>query len=430
MTRLNVQLLLTGDELMTGDILDTNSMAVADALMPLGLVLSRKVVVGDALPQLVSEIESITKQADVLIINGGLGPTIDDLTAEALAAVIGQPIQEHPQAMAELQAWCERRNYPLNGPNKKQAMLPRGVEIVSNQTGSAPGFKVSHNDCIIVCTPGVPSELAVMLESGIVPLLTELLSTLFGESYTQIKKFQVFGMGESTVQRILAENYPQWPDDIELGFRAAFPMLEVKLTAHSKNGIKLLPEWQSKVEDQLAGHIVAQGNVSLPETLVGLLTDQKKTVALAESCTGGLIASKVTSVAGSSQVFEAGIVSYSNEIKHSVLGVSKDTLKKEGAVSESVVLEMAKGVLALSGSDYAIAVSGVAGPGGGTKEKPVGTCWIAWGTKDALKAKCLFIPVGREQFQQFISSAALDLIRRDILGVEDAPLYFSKNNRK
>lgn len=427
MSHLNVQLLLTGDELMAGDILDTNSMAVADALMPLGLVLSRKVVVGDALPQLVSEIESITKQADVLIVNGGLGPTIDDLTAEALAAVIGQPIQEHPQAMAELQAWCERRNYPLNGPNKKQAMLPRGVEIVSNQTGSAPGFKVSHNDCIIVCTPGVPSELAVMLESGIAPLLTELLSTLFGESYTQIKKFQVFGVGESPVQRILAENYPQWPDDIELGFRAAFPMLEVKLTAHSKNGIKLLPEWQSKVEDQLAGHIVAQGNVSLPEALVTLLSDQKKTLALAESCTGGLIASKLTSVAGSSQVFDAGIVSYSNEIKHKVLGVSQATLAEHGAVSEHVVLEMAEGVLALSQSDYAIAVSGVAGPGGGTPDKPVGTCWVAWGKKGALKTKCLFFPAERELFQQYIATAALDLIRRDLLSIDAEPLYFSRS---
>jgi len=266
-----------------------------------------------------------------------------------------------------------------------------------------------------------------MLESGIAPLLTELLSTLFGESYTQIKKYQVFGVGESPVQRILAENYPQWPDDIELGFRAAFPMLEVKLTAHSKNGIKLLPEWQSKVEDQLAGHIVAQGNVSLPETLVTLLSDQKKTLALAESCTGGLIASKLTSVAGSSQVFDAGIVSYSNEIKHKVLGVSQATLAEHGAVSEHVVLEMAEGVLALSQSDYAIAVSGVAGPGGGTPDKPVGTCWVAWGKKGALKTKCLFFPAERELFQQYIATAALDLIRRDLLSIDAEPLYFSRS---
>ncbi len=422
MGHLNVQLLLTGDELMTGDILDTNSMAVADALMPLGLVLSRKVVVGDALSQLAAEIEAMTQQADVLIVNGGLGPTIDDLTAQALANVIGQPLQEHPQAMAELQAWCDRRNYPLNGPNKKQALLPKGVDIVSNHTGSAAGFKVTHNDCMVICTPGVPSELSVMLEKGIVPLLSNLVI----DDHTQIEKYQVFGMGESSVQRIFEEVYPNWPPEIELGFRAAFPMLEVKLTAHSASGIRLLPEWQLKIETQLAEHIIARGKILLPEKLVALLSAQNKTLALAESCTGGLIASKITSVAGSSRVFEAGIVSYSNEIKHKVLGVSQKTLTEFGAVSEAVVLEMAQGVLDISGSDYAVAVSGVAGPGGGTVDKPVGTCWVAWGESGELKTKCLFFPAERELFQQYIATASLDLIRRDLLGITDTPFYFSK----
>jgi len=426
MSQLNVQLLLTGDELMTGDITDTNSTLISDTLMPLGIVLHRKVVVGDQLAQLVSEIEYLSQSADVLIVNGGLGPTIDDLTAEALSIVIDQPLAEHKQAMAELSAWCERRNFPLNGPNKKQALLPVGVDIISNETGSAPGFSITHNQCLIMCTPGVPSELKDMMRNGIVPLLANRVK----DNHTQIEKYHVFGMGESTVQRLMAETYPDWPSEIELGFRAAFPMLEVKLTVRNKARASMLAALTLKVKATLGNHIVSSGSVALADVVVNLLISNNKKLSLAESCTGGLIASKVTSVAGSSQVFEAGIVSYSNEIKHSVLGVSKDTLKKEGAVSESVVLEMAKGVLALSGSDYAIAVSGVAGPGGGTKEKPVGTCWIAWGTKDALKAKCLFIPVGREQFQQFISSAALDLIRRDILGVEDAPLYFSKNNRK
>ena len=420
--QLNVQLLLTGDELMTGDILDTNSMMVADALMPLGLVLSRKVVVGDQLALLVSEIDAISNQADVLIVNGGLGPTIDDLTAEALAKVISKPIKEHPQALAELTAWCKRRNYPLNGPNKKQAMLPEGVDIVSNQTGSAPGFKTTHNNCLIICTPGVPSELMNMLETEIIPLLSHLVE----DDFTKIEKYQVFGMGESSVQRLMEETYPDWPAEIELGFRAAFPMLEVKLTAHSQQGANLLPAWQKKVEAQLASHIIGKGNLSLEQSLVSLLADNHKTLALAESCTGGLIASKVTSVAGSSQVFEAGIVSYSNTIKNKILDVAQSTLDKHGAVSEAVVLEMADGVLALSGSDYAVAVSGVAGPGGGSDDKPVGTCWLAWGEKGKLKTKRLFFPASRELFQQYIASAALDLVRREILELEDEPFYFSK----
>jgi nicotinamide-nucleotide amidase len=422
MTHLNVQLLLTGDELMTGDIIDTNSIMVADALMPLGLVLQRKVVVGDQLTALVNEIESLSKSADVLIVNGGLGPTIDDLTAQALGQVIQQPLQVHQQAMGQLSAWCKRRNYPLNEPNKKQAILPVGVDIVENETGSAPGFKINHNNCLIICTPGVPSELNTMLNSGIVPLL-KILSP---NEYTKVAKYQVFGVGESTVQKMLAAAFPQWPEEIELGFRAAFPMLEVKLTVRSKEGADSLALWQSNVEAILAGHIIATGDVGLAEELVKQLIIKNKTLALAESCTGGLIASKVTSVAGSSQVFEAGVVSYSNRVKHKVLGVSNETLLQHGAVSEQVVLEMAKGVLALSGSDYAVAVSGVAGPGGGSEDKPVGTCWIAWGAKEALKTHRLFFPGNREYFQQYIATGALDLIRRELLQIEEAPLYFSR----
>ncbi|MFT6154696.1 MAG: nicotinamide-nucleotide amidase [Bermanella sp.] len=422
MAQLNVQLLLTGDELMTGDIIDTNSIKVADALMPLGLVLQRKVVVGDQLKALVNEIQMLSKTADVLIINGGLGPTIDDLTAQALAEAIQQPLQVHDQAMADLTAWCKRRNYPLNEPNKKQAILPVGVEIVSNETGSAPGFKINHNNCEIICTPGVPSELERMLKTGIVPLL----KALSPNEYTRVAKYQVFGLGESSVQKILAETFPLWPEDVELGFRAAFPMLEVKLTVRSKHGVNALATWMSHVETTLSAHIIGKGDIGLPEQLVRLLIAKNKTLALAESCTGGLIASKVTSVAGSSQVFEAGIVSYSNSIKHKILAVKERTLLEHGAVSKEVVIEMANGVLNISGSDYAVAVSGVAGPGGGSDEKPVGTCWIAWGANNALKTKKLFFPGSREYFQQYIAMVALDLIRRELLAIEEQPLYFSK----
>jgi nicotinamide-nucleotide amidase len=407
---------------MTGDIIDTNSIKVADALMPLGIVLQRKVVVGDKLTTLVNEIQTLSESADVLIINGGLGPTIDDLTAQALAEVVQQPLQIHQQAMTELAAWCERRNYPLNEPNKKQAMLPAGVDIVSNETGSAPGFRIHHNHCEIICTPGVPSELDRMLQTGIVPLLKDLTSN----EYTQVQKYQVFGLGESAVQKMLEEAFPQWPEKIELGFRAAFPMLEVKLTVRSQEGVDGLAAWMKNVEATLGGHIIANGNTHLPEQLVKLLIIKNKTLALAESCTGGLIASKITSVAGSSQVFEAGIVSYSNSIKQKVLAVKSDTLLTYGAVSEQVVIEMANGIFKISGSDYAIAVSGVAGPGGGSEEKPVGTCWIAWGTQDKLKTQKLFFPGSREYFQQYIATAALDLIRRDLLEIKEAPWYFSK----
>lgn len=422
---LNVQLLLTGDELMTGDIVDSNSVMIADALMPLGLVLSRKVVVGDKLSVLVKEIEGVTKQADVLIVNGGLGPTIDDLTAEALAQVLDVPLEEHAVAMAQLSAWCERRNYPLNGPNKKQARLPKGVGIIENPVGSAPGFKMIHNGCLIMCTPGVPIELDAMLTSGIVPQLKGMCD----HAFTQIKKYQVFGMGEAPLQKIIEESYPDWPQEIELGFRAAFPILDVKLTARSQAGIDLLPVWQTKIESTLGAHslgeVTDEESTGMAQHVVTLLAEKNQTLTTAESCTGGLIASKITSVSGSSNVFEAGIVSYSNAIKHKVLGVSQETLKQHGAVSEEVVLQMAAGALDISGADYGVAVSGIAGPGGGSEDKPVGTCWLAWGTKASLKAVKLFYPSNRAYFQDYIATAALDVIRRDILEVKETPRYFS-----
>ncbi len=422
MKKLDIQLLLTGDELMSGDVLDSNSCMMADILKQKGLVFSRKVTVGDSLDLLVREIERLSQDSDVLIINGGLGPTIDDKTAEALALVVNQPLQEHPVALSQLQSWCEKRGYELNGPNRKQALLPKDVNILHNPTGSAPGFSILHNDCLIMCTPGVPSEVKSMLQKSIMPIL----DTMNPGAFTQVVRLQVFGMGESGMQKLITESLPDWPENIELGFRAAFPQVEVKLTVHDKQAAQLLPYWQEQVELLLGAHIIGEGASQLPEIIVSLLQAQTSQVTLAESCTGGLIAAKVTSMSGSSQVFEGGIVSYSNDIKMRILKVKEATLQKEGAVSQGVVQEMAQGAMALTGAKWSIAVSGIAGPSGGTPEKPVGTVWLAWGQKDKLKTQKLFYPGSREYFQEFIASAALDLLRRELLGIKEEPYYFTR----
>ena len=422
MTKLNIQLLLTGDELMSGDVLDSNSCMMADILKQKGLVFSRKVTVGDNLDLLVREIEHLSKDSDVLIINGGLGPTIDDKTAQALGLVVQQPLQEHPDALSQLKSWCESRGYELNGPNRKQALLPKGVDILHNPTGSAPGFSITHNNCLIMCTPGVPSEVKAMLQQSIMPVL----DTMNPGAFTQVVRLQVFGMGESGMQKLITESLPDWPDNIELGFRAAFPQVEVKLTVHDEQAAKALPFWQEQVERLLGAHIIGEGGSQLPNILVSLLQKQNSQVTLAESCTGGLIAAKVTSVSGSSEVFEGGFVSYSNRIKTRILNVKEQTLQADGAVSEKVVQEMAQGAIALSHAKWSIAVSGVAGPNGGTTEKPVGTVWLAWGQKDNMKTQKLFYPGSREYFQEFIASAALDLLRRELLGLKEEPFYFTK----
>ena len=422
MTKLNIQLLLTGDELMSGDVLDSNSCMMADILKMQGLVLQRKVTVGDNLELLIEEIESLSQGADILIINGGLGPTVDDKTAEALASVINQPLTLHEEAMAHLVEWCAARGFELNEPNKKQALLPDGVAIVHNPIGSAPGFSITHNDCLILATPGVPSEAKSMLTESIMPILAQMSP----DAKTQVKRLQVFGIGESTLQRTINESLPDWPDNIELGFRAAFPQVEVKLTVHDEAGVKALPQWQAKLESLFGAHILGEGEIQLPELVVSLLKQQQKQLTLAESCTGGLIAAKITSVAGASQVFEGGFVTYSNTIKEKVLGVSREHLISEGAVSEPVVRDMALGALKVASANLAVAVSGIAGPGGGSEEKPVGTVWLAWGSEDKMKSQELYYPGSRDYFQEYVASAALDLIRRELLEIEEAPWYFKR----
>lgn len=429
---LNIQFLLTGTELMVGDIVDTNSVMLAQSLKDNGAEVTRKVTLGDDFDGLVAEIHHISQQADVLIINGGLGPTEDDLTAEALAKVIVQPLEENSEALIHLEAWCEKRGFRLEGANRKQVLLPKGTEIIPNSVGSAVGFSTLHNDCLIMCTPGVPSELKVMWQDEILPVLKPRLPNL---DKVKTLKLHAFGIGESAIQNFFNRELSDWPSEIEVGYRAASPFVEVKLTTRNIAAEKVLPAWEKKITDLLAGHVVSITDaesrefVSMEKHLVDLLLKHKQMITTAESCTGGLIASNITRVPGSSSVFEAGYVTYSNRIKSELLNVEEKTLIKHGAVSEPVVIEMAEGALKASGADWVVAVSGIAGPSGGSDDKPVGTVWICWGRLGDLKTKCLVYPTNRIQFQRFIANVGLDLIRREILKIKDKPSYFSRTGK-
>jgi nicotinamide-nucleotide amidase len=422
---MRINLLLTGDELMSGDTVDSNSSMIARQLTPLGWRIQQKLTIGDDLPRLVAAMQQLSRDCDLLLINGGLGPTVDDLTAEALAAAAATPLAEHPVALEHLQLWCGERGISLNAANRKQALLPQGCEIVANPVGSAVGFSLRLNGCLVICTPGVPRELDAMLEQIILPSLR----ASFPVGAAHVKRFALLGIGESQLQQRISDTIPDWPDSVGLGFRAGFPFLELKLTTASADDETLLAPLLERLQPLIADSVIADVPASstafsLPEELIKLLTARKKHIAVAESCTGGLIAAQLTAIAGSSQVFEGGFVTYSNRMKHTVLGVQEETLQTHGAVSEPVVCEMVAGALRISRADYAVAVSGVAGPGGGSEDKPVGTVWIAWGSADNIRAVRLLIPLGRLMFQQYVAALAMDLIRRDVLGITEAPAYF------
>jgi len=419
---IKVQVLLTGNELMTGVTTDSNSAMIADKFANIGLSISRKVTVGDEIEALINEMDALSRDSDVILVNGGLGPTIDDLTAEAVGRLVGQPLIEFPEAKDHLQRWCAQRKYVLNDANRKQSFLPKGATVIPNPVGSAVGFSIEWNGCILIFTPGVPSELRVMLDQEIVGALQKRFP---GARAPDITRLQVFGWGESGLQQAISDSFPDWPDEVDVSFRAGAPTLELKLTTFDEGHETIKAHWKEKLLGLLGGSVIGEGSTSLQLELVALLSKHNKTLTTVESCTGGLIASKLTEISGSSAVFEAGFVTYSNAMKEALVGVSNETLERHGAVSEAVVREMVKGALEVSGADIGVAVSGVAGPSGGSKLKPVGTVFIAWGDSTSINAQRLLIPRERKLFQLMVSAVAMDLIRRQLLKINADPVYFS-----
>lgn len=408
---------------MAGDIIDSNSAMIAQHLLPLGVKIQKKVTVADDMALLINEIQIISQHADILIINGGLGPTIDDLTAQALAKSCNLPLEEHITAVQHLNEWASKRGVALDTTNLKQAMLPQNATIIPNRTGSAVGFHINFQQCEIYCTPGVPSELKIMLAEEIIPLIKPKLSH---QEHYQVLRLHVFGIGESALQSKIDKHFPEWPHQINIGFRASSPFLELKLTIHQSKDKALLKTYVEKIYALLGNHILGQlldKTPSMAEYVLDLLIKNNQHITTAESCTGGLISSLLTNVAGSSKAFEAGYVTYSNHMKQQMLDVSNNTLQTYGAVSEQVVIEMAKGALLKSKADYAIAVSGIAGPDGGSEDKPVGSVWIAWGSSKKMKTAYLCINGTRNYFQIAVANRALDLIRRELLTCDELPFY-------
>lgn len=422
---IKLSLLLTGNELMSGDIVDSNSAMLAEALSPFGCTIYYKATVGDDLALLEQEIARIAGFSDVLVVNGGLGPTVDDLTAQALANVMGVDLLEHPQAMADLEQWCKSKNIAFNAANKKQAILPDGVGLVPNATGSAVGFSAEINGCTVYCTPGVPSELKTMFSEEILPRLP-----LDSNAKVKRQRYRVFGMGESGIQERVFKSGLKLPKELELGFRASLPMLELKLQANHEQDYSLLEHFSEQVEQLFGAHIVTDDNRSIAHVVKDLLLAQSKRVTFAESCTGGLISSMMTELDGASGVFDAGFVTYSNEMKQKMLGVEEATLIEHGAVSQAVVEQMLSGALDRSDADLGVAVSGIAGPQGGTTDKPVGTVWVAWGGKSEIKAHCFYFPVDRKRFQILVAALGFDLLRRELMQVNEEAAYFKERSLK
>ncbi len=414
---MKAEILATGDEIRSGALIDSNSAYIAEKLEQAGVAVTRHISVGDDLEVLVDVMTEIGQRADVALVTGGLGPTTDDLTTEAAAKAAGVGCQLDPKALQDIEAFFKQRQRLFTESNQKQAMLPKGCVPMYNPIGTAPGFQIKIGKCQFFCVPGVPPEMRLMLKQQVLPRIAALQGD--ARQYCLIRNISTFGLTESAVGEAVAAVVNAVPG-IKLGLRTWFPEIHVKLYAQGDDQsqmTELLDTATDWVTEKIGDKVLSIEGRQMPQVVADLLlSDQKVTVALAESCTGGLIANWLTDIAGSSGYFLFSGVTYANQAKMDVLGVPQSMLEEHGAVHEETAKAMAAGARRVAGATYGLATSGIAGPDGGTQEKPVGTVCIGLATPTQTIGRRLYFPFGKRLMNKTIFAvAALDLLRKELM---------------
>ena len=411
-------ILSTGDEITTGKVVDSNSNYIADKLNEIGVDLVGVITVGDVPERLEWAWRTAMDMADVVISTGGIGPTADDLTTETIARITGKALWRDEPSVEHMRRLFAALGRPMPDNNLKQALFPETAEIVQNPLGTAPGFRMAvrqpNHVAHLVVLPGVPREMKPMLDQQVIPWIR---ANRGNDKIFATHIFQTFGISESGLDEAVAGLIRA--DEAKVGFRASFPQISLKIMVEDYPGVaeKRLAELSERVRSRVGSYIYAEGDSTMEEVVAELLIQNRMTLAVAESCTGGLIGHRLTNVPGSSAFFLGDFVTYSNDMKSELLGVTKQTLRDYGAVSEQCVLEMATGARARSGANVAVATSGVAGPEGGTPEHPVGTVCIGL-VADGVNASRRHQMRGtRDWIKLLTSQVALDWLRRHALGL-------------
>lgn len=409
---ITAEVVTIGDELNRGEIVDTNSSWLAERLTALGAYVRWRSSVTDDADDMRRALEAACARADVVVTSGGLGPTDDDRTVDVVCALAGVAAMQEPDHFEKMRARFAERGFALTPNNLRQVRVPTGAEVLANRKGLAPGFAVRVGQAQLYCMPGVPREMKAIFDDGIVSRVTALV----GGARPRRRTWRVAGKGESHVDHALA-GLLDGIADATLHFRIAYPenlVTVVVRRADEADADRVLDEIDRQVRLRLGDHVYATGDTTLAEAVGLKLMAEKATLAVAESCTGGLVGQLITAVPGSSRWFVGGVIAYANELKRELLGVQAATLETHGAVSEATVVEMADGARARTGATWAIAVSGVAGPDGGTAEKPVGTVFIAVTRDGKREVRKLFWPGEREQVRMLAAFASLHLLYRSI----------------
>ncbi|MEO9887411.1 MAG: competence/damage-inducible protein A [Balneola sp.] len=427
-TDMKVQIISIGNELLIGDTINTNASWMGEFMTGLGFEVTEVHTISDELNLIKSTISSSMKHSDVVLCTGGLGPTHDDITKAAVADLFGSKLKIDEEILDYIKRMFESRNIPFSESNHAQAEVPENCEVLFNKTGTAPGMWFHESGCYLACIPGVPYEMKYLMENPI----AEKIRTAFGDvGFLYSRYLKTVGIGESTLSDTVIGDLKGF---LENGVSLAFlPMAGgVTLRLNGKGSTKQeaensVNELASYIHKKASKYIIGEGKyLTISEAVGKILVEQNKTIATAESCTGGMIANELTNISGSSAYMLGGIVSYANSVKVNQLGVSVSDLENDGAVSKKVALQMAKGVAEKLGTDIGISTTGIAGPEGGSEEKPVGTVWMGFWSKDEHFAIKALFTKDRLLNKERSMRTALEMTRRVLKGIDEMPYNLEK----
>ncbi len=413
---MKAEILTIGDELLRGEIVDSNKSFLSDRLLNLDVETRHHTSVRDDPEDMVDAFHRAAERSDVILVSGGLGPTRDDLTSEVLAQAFGlERVLDEP-ALETIRAFFRSVGREMSENNAKQAYFPAGAEVLPNPIGTAPGFCLEARGSLFFCMPGVPRELYRMMDEQVLPRVARRSG---GGSVVRARLLRTFGLGESTLDDELKDIAVG--GDVTLGFRTSFPdnyLRPVARGATAEEAEAKLGRVCDTIRERLGPLVYGEGEETLALVVGRLLRKQGRSIAVAESCTGGLVAGALTDVAGASDYFLAGVVAYANRAKVAALGVPEALIEAHGAVSDPVVRAMAEGVRERFGADYGLATTGISGPDGGTADKPVGLVHVALARSEGTHSEHFVFPLDRSRHRLLTTQVALDWVRRAALGVE------------
>jgi competence/damage-inducible protein CinA-like protein len=400
-----------GDELLIGQVVNTNAAVIGQYLTGVGIEVMSVVTIGDSLEEIQKHIEAALDQWDIVVTTGGLGPTRDDMTSKAVASIFGVELVFSKAVFDRLAKIIRRFGKEPTAAHRAQCYLPTNAELIQNTKGTAPGMYFKKEGKHLFVLPGIPYEMRHLMESGVLPRLKALFPDPGQRIY---RTFSTVGEGESRLAERIEDIEDHLPPFLKIAYLPSAGRVRIRLMGaiHSDEEMKNFEITCEAISLGLGEFVFAEEDITLPEAIGRMLLKRHATLSVAESCTGGFVGHLMTSVAGSSEYFVGGAITYSNALKHSILGVQLDTLEKYGAVSQQTVEEMATGAVRAFRSDYAVAITGIAGPGGGSDEKPVGTVWIAVASSDEVEARHFRFIKDRTRNIELSAIMALNMVRK------------------